>query len=64
MCGRQATLPVDIQFGTMHDKHQSTNEYLGDSYEPGELVWLLNPKVPKNTSKKPFHPWTGPFKMS
>jgi len=97
MYGRQATLPVDIQFGTMHNKHQSTNEYVaelerrltsayelahktagishnrqklyydrnvhGDSYEPGELVWLLNPKVPKNTSKKLFHPWTGPFKV-
>jgi len=35
----------------------------GTSYNPGDLVWLLNPKVPKNSSKKLFHPWIGPFKI-
>jgi len=29
----------------------------------GELVWVLNPKVPKNSSKKLFHPWNGPFRV-
>ena len=33
----------------------------GDSYAVGDLVWVLNPKVPRNSSKKLFHPWNGPF---
>ena len=37
-------------------KHQKVH---GNSYNPGDLMWLLNPTVPKNSSKKLFHPWTG-----
>jgi len=98
MYGRQAILPIDLQYSTVEvNQHQSTNEYAtklhqrltaafelarttagisherqklyydqkthGDLYRPGDLVWLLSPKVPKNSSKKLFHPWTGPFKV-
>ena len=35
----------------------------GDSYAVGDLVWVLNPKVPRNSSKKLFHPWNGPFRV-
>ena len=27
------------------------------------MVWVFNPKVPKNNHSKLFHPWTGPFKV-
>jgi len=51
--------------GISHDRQKLyyDRKVFGDPYAPGELVWLLNPKVPKNTSKNLFHPWTGPFKM-
>ena len=86
MYGRQATLPIDLQCGTVEaNRYQSTNEYAtklhqrltasfesacttagiiherpksyydqkthGDPYRPGDLVWLLSLKVPKNVPK-------------
>lgn len=32
-------------------------------YEPGDLVWLHNPAVPRGQSEKLHHPWTGPFRV-
>jgi len=89
--GRQAILPVDIQYGTSHShqatsqteyvtelnqrllsafelvhetagmQHERQKEYydtkaISDPRAVGDLVWVLNPKVPKNSSKKLFHP--------
>ena len=35
----------------------------GDSYKPGDLVWLHNPAVPWSHSKKLHRSWSGPFKV-
>jgi len=47
-------------------QHERQKEYYdrkatNDSYAIDNLVWVLNSKVPKNSSKKLFHPWSGPF---
>ena len=49
----------------MIDRNSTTynKKVFGGLYALGELVYLLNPKVPKSTIKKLFHPWTGPFKV-
>ena len=98
MYGRQATLPIDIQYGTAQShqtvsqteyvaelnqrlssafelarktagvQHERQKEYydrkaIDDPHAVGDLVWVLNPRVPKNSSKKLFHPWSGPFRV-
>ena len=35
----------------------------GDPYEPGDLVWLHSPAVPRGQSKKLHRPWVGPFRV-
>ncbi len=35
----------------------------GDPFEPGDLVWLHSPAVPRGQSKKLHRPWTGPFRI-
>ena len=35
----------------------------GDPYQPGDLVWLHNPAVPRGQSTKRHRPWTGPFRV-
>ena len=35
----------------------------GDPYEPGDLVWLHSPAVPRGQSKKLHRPWAGPFRV-
>ena len=35
----------------------------GEPYEVGVLVWLLNPQVPREKSKKLHKWWTRPFKV-
>ena len=35
----------------------------GKPYMPGDLVWLYSPVPQKGTSRKLYHPWTGPFKV-
>ena len=53
---------------TGNNQHQRQKEYYdkkihGDPHAVGDLVWVFNPKVPKNNHRKLFHPWTGPFKV-
>ena len=52
-------------FKVQHErqKEQYDKKIHGDPYVVGDWVWLLNPKVPKNSSKKLFHPWQGPYKV-
>ena len=38
-------------------------EVHGDPYEEGDLVWLCNPTVPKNSSRKLYHQWSGPYRI-
>ena len=45
-----------------HQKEQYDKKIHGDPYDVEDWVWLLNPKVPKNSTKKLFHPWQGPYK--
>ena len=35
----------------------------GKPYTLGDLVWLYSPVPQKGTSRKLYHPWTGPFKV-
>ena len=35
----------------------------GKPYDPGDLVWLHNPAVPKGKSRKLHSPWSGPYKV-
>ena len=42
-------------------KEQYDKKIHGNSYDVGD--WLLNPKVPKNSTTKLFHPWKGPYKV-
>ena len=35
----------------------------GKQYEPGDLVWLHTPVVPKGKPRKLHCPWTGPFRV-
>ena len=35
----------------------------GEPYKVGDLVWLLNPAVPKGKSRKLNCPWIGPFRV-
>ena len=37
---------------------------LGDPLEPGDLVWLHSPVVPRGKSRKFHHPWTGPWRIT
>lgn len=53
---------------TCKAKHEQQKELYdqrihGNPYVTGDWVWVLNPKVPKNSSKKLFHPWQGPYKI-
>ena len=46
-----------------HKKEHYDKKMHGNPYVIGDWVWLLNPKVPKNNSKKLFHPWQEPYKV-
>jgi hypothetical protein len=35
----------------------------GQSFEPGDLVWLHNPATPRGKCRKLHRPWTGPFSV-
>ena len=44
-------------------KEQYDKKIHGDPYVVGDWVWLLDLKVLKNSSKKLFYPWQGPYKV-
>ena len=35
----------------------------GEKYKVGQLVWLCNPVVPRENSRKLHSPWVGPYKV-
>ena len=35
----------------------------GSPHQPGSLVWLFNPVVPRGGSRKFHKPWTGPYRV-
>ena len=35
----------------------------GNPHEPGTLVWLFSPVVPRGRAKKFHRPWTGPYRV-
>ena len=47
-----------------HRKEQYDKKVYGDPYKEGDLVWLHNPAVPKNSSRKLHHPWSGPYRIT
>ena len=65
---QRLTSAFELARRTSGIQHERQKQYYdtkthGESHAVGDLVWLHNPKVPKNSSKKLFHPWTGPFKV-
>ena len=35
----------------------------GKPHEPGVLVWLFNPAIPRGRARKFHRPWTGPYRV-
>jgi len=65
---KQLTAAFDTVRQTCKTQHERQKEQYdkkvhGDPYSVGDWVWVLNPKVPKNNSRKLFHPWKGPCKV-
>ena len=46
-----------------HQKQLYDRKVHGKPYEIGDMVWLHSPVVPRGTSRKLFHSWTGPHKV-
>ena len=46
-----------------HQKELYDRKRHGDPYKVGDLVWLHSPVVPRGSSRKLHHPWTGPYKI-
>ena len=46
-----------------HQKQLYDREVHGKPYEIGDMVSLHSPVVPRGTSRKLFHPWSGPHKV-
>ena len=46
-----------------HQKQLYDRKVHGKPYEIGDMVWLHSPVVPRGTSRKLFHPWSGPHKV-
>ena len=44
-------------------KEVYNQRFHGKQYEPGDLVWLHTPVVPKGKPRKLHCPWTGPFRV-
>ena len=62
---REAYHQVRISFDTghQHRKEIYDKRVHGRQYEPGELVWLHSPAIPRGQSKKLHHVWTGPYRV-
>ena len=45
-----------------HQKELYDQKRHGDPYNVGDLVWLHSPVVPRGSSRKLYHPWTGPYR--
>ena len=51
---------------TVH-RHQSelyNKKVHGDPFNVGDLVWLHSTVIPTGQSRKLYHPWTGPFRIT
>ena len=51
---------------SMHHERQKAfydRKVYGKLYTPGDSVWLYSPVPQRGTSRKLYHPWTGPFKV-
>ena len=47
-----------------HQKSLYNKKIHSQKYKPGDLLWLLNPSVPKGKAKEFNNPWTGPYKVT
>ena len=54
---------VRDQVGTQQERQQEfyNKRVHGKPHDPGVLVWLFNPAVPRGRAKKFHRPWTGPY---
>ena len=55
----RTTVPAQLK----RQKEFNDNKVHGKPFQPGDLVWLNNPAVPKGRSRKLHCPWTGPYKI-
>ena len=48
-----------------HQRHKELYDknVHGKPHKKGELVWLHTPPSSRNTSRKLYHPWSGPFRV-
>ena len=46
-----------------HQKELYDRKAHGDPFQPGDLVWLHHPDIPRGQSKKLHRLWTGPFRV-
>ena len=44
-------------------KHLYDRKIHGDPYSVGDHVFLFSPVVPRGQSRKPHHPWIGPYQV-
>ena len=56
---------VHDQMGHKQDRQKELYDRRvhGEPFEPGDLVWLHCPAVPRGQSRKLHRPWTGPFRV-
>ena len=56
---------VRDQMGHKQDRQKELYDRLvhGKPFEPGNLVWLHCPAVPRGQSRKLHRPWTSPFRV-
>ena len=47
----------------MRQKENYDRKVHGDSFKPGDMVWLFNPAVPRGKARKFHRPWTGPHRV-
>ena len=62
---KDAFASARLNIGTHQERQQDSynRRASGFPHQPGSLVWLFNPVVPKGRAKKFHKPWSGPFKV-
>jgi len=63
---QRLTAAYDLVCQTSSIQHKRQKEYYdkkihGNPHVVGDLVWVLNTRIPNKSSCKLYHPWTGPF---
>ena len=56
---------VKIHAGNQHQQQKELydKKIPGEPHKKGDLVWLQTPPTSRISSRKLYHPWSGPFKV-